>query len=205
MAGFTANDPVAKGAVTLCLDEMSTAGNAGEQLAGLRDALKAIAPTYAGLAAVLAQRLLPQHFASTDIPAIQAHLAQYWFNEQTGWWPLFQPVAPIYGAGLLQTLNLSLAGKTPLPIDSYWVLNHQNVEMINLVSARQVTLIIATPPPPGTPPGIQGEASEVWVSARRAGVTALEVDPATLATGSGGPESRVRTYRVQPAPPPRKS
>jgi hypothetical protein len=71
--------------------------------------------------------------------------------------------------------------------------------MLNLVSSRQVTLLVATPVPPEVAPaGVPGAASDVWVSARRAGQTVGEIDPGTeeLIVG-GGPDLRVRTFKIE--------
>ncbi|HYS93383.1 MAG TPA: hypothetical protein VEL48_08130, partial [Candidatus Acidoferrales bacterium] len=147
-----------------------------------------------------AQYLFPGFFNADQIARLSEYLGRYWFSEATGWWPAFQPIAPIYATGLLHTLNTSLAPKgDPLAIDSYWILNHHQVEMLNLVSARQVTLLIATPSPVEmAPSGMWSEESQAWVTTRRAGTTAGEIDPVTNTVDSRGTtDLRVRTYRIQ--------
>ena len=198
MAFVAPNDPVGKGPVTVCLDQMSTGANAGAKLELLRAKLIELAPNFGGLEGVFQQYLLPEIYSPGDSTAIAAYLKQYWFDEATGWWPTFQPIAPIYAMGVIQTINASLAGgKAPLPINSYWILNHQHVEMINLASPIQVTLLICTPPPPELgPSGILGVESQVWVSSRRAGRTALEIDHQGM-TVSGDTTLRVRTFKIQ--------
>lgn len=199
MAFAGPNDSVAKGPVTVCLDRMSIAADARPRLEALRSAIAALAQGYQGLEGAFAQYLFPGFFTADLIAQLSDYLGRNWFSEATGWWPAFQPIAPIYATGLLHTLNLSLAPKSPLPIDSYWILNHHEVELINLVSARQVTLLIATPSPVERPPsGMWSEESQAWVTNRRAGTTTGEVDPVHNSVGStGGTESRVRTYKIQ--------
>lgn len=203
MAGFGVNDSVAKGPVTICLDQISIQANARARLEALRRALVALAPQYGGLETVFAEHLFKDFYTPDQIAKLSEYLKRYWFDVETGWWPVFQPIAPIYALGLLQTLTASLAPKTPapLPIDSYWVLNHDHVEMLNLVSPRQVTLLIATPPPVELgPSGMWSESSQAWVTTRRAGRTAGEIDPITSAAVSGGTDLRVRTFKIQPRP-----
>jgi hypothetical protein len=200
MAFAGPNDSVAKGPVTICLDQMSVQANARARLEALRQAVAALAPdNFLGLEQAFAQHLFPGFFSSDQIYSITNYLGQYWFNETTGWWPTFQPIAPIYATGLLTTLNLSLAAKEPLRIDSYWILNHSQVELINLATAHHVTLLICTPQPIERPPsGMWSEESQAWVTTRRSGITPGEVNPVTNSSfSSGGPESRVRTYRIQ--------
>jgi hypothetical protein len=195
------NDSVAKGPVTICLDQISIRADARSRLEALRQAIIALAPAgYRGLEGVFAQYLFPGFFNVDQIARLSEYLGRYWFSEATGWWPEFQPIAPIYATGLLHTLNTSLAPKgAPLPIDSYWILKHHQVEMLNLVSARQVTLLIATPSPVElAPSGMWSEDSQAWVTTRRAGTTAGEVDPLTnTAFSRGTTDLRVRTHRIQ--------
>jgi len=203
MAGFGANDSVAKGPVTVCLDQISVRPDARARLQALRDALVARAPEYGGLETVFAEHLFRDFYGTDQIARLSEYLKRYWFDAETGWWPVFQPIAPIYALGLVQTLSAALAPKThaPLPIDAYWVLNHDHVEMLNLVSPRQVTLLIATPPPIElSPSGMWSEASQAWVTTRRAGRPAGEIDPITGAAAAGPPDLRVRTFRIQPRP-----
>ena len=201
MAFVGPNDSVAKGPVTICLDRISIRPDARARLEALRQAISALAPAgYRGLEGAFARHLFPDFFTADQIARLSDYLGRYWFSEATGMWPEFQPIAPIYATGLLHTLNISLASKGhPLPIDSYWILNHHQVEMINLVSARQVTLLICTPSPVEVAPsGMWSEESEAWVTNRRAGSTAGEVNPvANTALTGGTSDTRVRTYRIQ--------
>ena len=200
MAFVPLNDPVAKGAVTRALDDISVRRDARSRLEALRRALRELQATeFRRLEYVFAEHLL-RHVFPDKVDAMTAYLGRYWFNERTGWWPAFQPIAPIYAQGLLQALNVSLEGKgRPRPFDSYWILGHDGVEMITLASTRQLTLLIATPhPPEPAPSGITSEESNAWVTARRAGTTANEIDPLTGQTISPGDATlRERTFKIQ--------
>lgn len=200
--------PVAKGPVLSCLDRLSLRDRGREKLEQLRaEILRIRGRDFRGLEEVFARFLFAEFYAADQIARIVAHLRSHWFDEETGWWPPFQPVAPIYALGLLRTLNASLAAKEPgaLPIDSYWIVGHGQVDMVNLVSPRQVTLLVMTPPPPDpSPVGVHGETAEAWVTTRRAGRTEAEIDPVTEQLSVGGRELRVRTFRVEtrrPGPP----
>ena len=202
MAFAGPNDSVAKGPVTVCLDQMSVRVDARARLEALRQAIINLAPAgYRGLEGVFAQYLFPGFYDGDQIARLSEYLGRYWFSEATGWWPEFQPIAPIYATGLLHTLNTSLAPPKgdPLPIDAYWILKHHQVEMLNLVSARQVTLLIATPSPVElAPSGMWSADSQAWVTTRRAGTTLGEINPLTNnALPEGTAELRVRTYRIQ--------
>lgn len=187
--------PAAKGPVTFCLDELSKRPDARQRLGELRDAIIDLGGKgksgkgggFRGLEKVFAKHLLahiyrdpkdPAKPDKTKIDKVTKYLKTSWFDEETGWWPHFQPIAPIYAHGLLKTLNASLRGSQPMPIDSYWIIGHTTVELITLKSKVQVTLLIATPPPlEPAPKGIWGESSEAWATARRAGRIVGEVDP----------------------------
>ncbi|HXG04805.1 MAG TPA: hypothetical protein VNO23_15495 [Candidatus Binatia bacterium] len=204
------SSPVAKGPVLHCLDQLSVRDRARERLEQLRaEILRVRGREFLGLEEVFARSLFTDFYRADQIARIATHLRSHWFDQETGWWPPFQPIAPIYALGLLRTLNASLASKepSPLPIDSYWVIGHGQVDMLTLVSRRQVTLLVMTPPPPDpAPAGIHGETAEAWVTTRRAGRTETEIDPVTEQPSVGGRELRVRTFRVEtrrPGPPER--
>ena len=208
MGFWNPNDPVAKGPVTSCLDALSVRDDARARLDELRKAIIALRPReFRGLEKVFARYLFTSFYDKSKIRKSTHYLRTYWFDEKTGWWPSFQPIAPIYARGLLRGLNASLARRDarPLPIDSYWIIGHDQVQVLNLVSDRQVTLLIATPPPVElAPSGIWGESSEAWVTARRAGQTAEEVDPTKQDRRvPGGTELRVRTFKIQTHKPKR--
>ena len=203
MAFHNINEPIAKGAVTRALDEISVRDDARARLDALRTVLRGLPRTgFRGFEAVLEEHLLKPVFPAAQVPGITAYLKQYWFDPETAWWPAFQPIAPVYALGLLQALNESLgATGRPLPFDAYWLMGHHVVELITLVSPRQVTLLIATPAPPeAAPSGIAGESSTAWVTTRRAGTTPNEIDPITGQSFAGDASLRERTYKVQPRP-----
>lgn len=211
MAFAPKDDPVAKGAVTHCLDAVSVQPEARARLDALRLAIIALQnQQFRGLAAVFADHLFPYVYinAPNQIAQITRYLQDSWFNEATGWWPAFQPIEPIYALGLIQGLreSLSVSSPQPLPIDSYWIIGHDKVELINLVSKQQVTLLIATPTPPEpAPSGIWSESSEAWVTARRAGRIEGEIEPITgQGIGTGATDLRVRAFKIRnrrPRPP----
>jgi hypothetical protein len=193
------DDPAAKGPATECLDALSVAPDARDRLRALVAALLEIqAASFSGLEDVLARHLLSVLYNAEQSARIAEDLRATWFSE-TGWWPTFQPIAPIYGLGLLQTVRASLSSSgPPIPIDSYWMLGHTSVELITLVNPRQVTLMIATPTPPQPPrAGRLGHPCEVWVTCRRAGRVAYEIDPRTGERIAGTNDLRVRTFKLQ--------
>lgn len=190
---------VAKGPVPRCLDDLSVRPGARESLVALRQGILGLRDqSYRGLERVFSTYLFRGFYSAEQAEQITRYLAINWFSEATGWWPTFQPIAPIYAVGLLQTIDLSLSrGGTPRPIDSYWIIGHEQVELVNLASPRQVTLLIATPPPPErVSGGIMSESSEAWVTVRQAGQTANEIDPTTGQRGPGDTDLRVRTFKI---------
>jgi hypothetical protein len=190
---------VAKGPVPRCLDDLSVRPDARESLLALRQGILGLRDqSYRGLERVFATYLFRGFYSVEQAEQITRYLATNWFSQETGWWPAFQPIAPIYAIGLLQTLDVSLSGGgTPRPIDSYWIIGHEQVELINLANPRQVTLLIATPSPPElTSGGIMSESSEAWMTLRRAGHTANEIDPTTGQPGPEDTDLRVRTFKI---------
>ena len=104
---------------------------------------------FSGLENVLGQFLLPARlpaYAPAEIATIVAHLKTYWFDPTSParYFPGFD-VAGIYGVGMLKTIEESL--KHNLPVDAWWALDHAVIDMLNFVTPRQVTLVIATPRP----------------------------------------------------------
>ena len=201
------DDPVAKGPVTRCLDLLSVRADARARLGELRKAIVGLRRAqFRGLEQVFGRYLFKDFYSASQIKRVTEYLKTYWFDEKTGWWPACQPIAPIYAQGLLRGLDAALAPREgqPLPFDSYWIIGHGRVEMLTLVNPRQVTLLIATPPPVElAPSGIWGESSEAWGTARRAGVTTDEVDPVTGKSTRGDTSLRVRTFRIQTRKPTR--
>ena len=204
MGPIAPDEPAAKGPVAYCLDALSSRPGARDRLGALRQGILDISGSeFRGLEEVFARYLFPPFYNADQITRLTEYLRVNWFNEATGWWPSFQPIAPIYALGLLQSIRacLSVVGD-PLAFDTYWILDHTHVELISLVSSRQVTLLIATPPPPEAgPSGTLGEFAEMWVTSRRAGKTDEEVNPATgQQVAGGGTELRVRTYKLRTRP-----
>lgn len=192
-------DSVAKGPVPRCLDDLSVRPDAREGLVALRQGILRLRDqSYRGLERVFATYLFRGFYSAEQTEQITRYLGTNWFSQATGWWPAFQPIAPIYAIGLLQTLDVSLSGGgIPRPIDSYWIIGHEQVELINLANPRQVTLLIATPSPPELASGgIMSESSEAWVTLRRAGHTANEIDPTTGQPGPEDTDLRVRTFKI---------
>jgi hypothetical protein len=106
---------------------------------------------------------------------IVAHLKKFWFEADSK--PFFpdDPVAKIYAEGVLQTLDLSLKGKQPVPINAWWVLDSANLRMLNFADVKKgvtisgsVTLLIMTPRPESSgrsAPPILGDVAEAYVTA----------------------------------------
>jgi hypothetical protein len=166
------SNPVAKGPVPYCLDLMSTLPNARRLLEELRGAIESAgAAEFSDLVSVFDKYLfLPTNFDAEKRKSAISTLQKNWFDQKSpdAFFPSLQPIAPIYAAGVLKTIELSLNGRpAPLPIDAWWLLGYAEVEMINLVTARQVTLLIATPfPPLVIKKMLLPDHTEVWISGR---------------------------------------
>ena len=110
------------------------------------------------------------------------YLEVNWFGQAPREYPAF-PTRGLYGMGLIKAIDSSLRGKPdPLPIDSYWFTHCDRFELVCLESNRQVTLLIATPPPVG---GIYAAsnpraACEAWVTTATDMPVGLEVAPEKL-------------------------
>jgi hypothetical protein len=175
MGFMYSDDPIAKGPVTYCLDALSVnAINPTFYLSELRTALFnwAQAPGGVNLADVL-DRYLFKPVYTTDASkrtAAVSYLKASWFGTAGTY---FGDIGKVYASGLVTTLDLSLKDggnprPTPLPIDSYWIVDHKEaegtVELINLLSNYQVTLLIATPRPKGFSSTIFSETSKAWTT-----------------------------------------
>lgn len=174
MGPFAPQSPCAKGPVTYCLDELSTKPNAPDLMKKLGDEIYKIEGNdFRDLEKVLEIYLLQVIYNDPGKSAkVAAYLKKFWFDETSAdvFFPEIQPIAPVYATGLLKTLDLAI--KKQLPIDSWWMMDHPDIEMLNLASPRQVTLIIATPRPAGlSPGGIWGEKGEAWTTGRFGVVT----------------------------------
>ncbi len=157
-------DPFVKGAACQCLDMLPAQP---DKMAALQGALLGVASSkFVGLESVLGQFLFPLKFDPKRIGQLVRHLKECWFDPTST--TCFFPgaaAAETYGKGLLRTLSLSMRTTPPLPIDSYWVLDHAEFDMLNFATARQVTLLIATPRPRGAAvkgPLVGMDATEAW-------------------------------------------
>lgn len=148
---------VCKGAVCYALDKFSVGAGARKRVQTLRDELAALAPTFDGLAECFGEFLLPSYSKKkASRQAVVDYLKEHWFpaDHTTGYFPNVL-VAQIYGTGVIQALDLSL-GKTgtPVPIDSWWMLDCAQVELNSMVQqqggttiSKMVSLMICTPRP----------------------------------------------------------
>jgi len=194
MAGEISSErPCVKGPVTYCLDVLSARPDARELLQRLGDAIAGLRHIeFRGLHEVFARYLLSPVLGGRDVAKLTDYLKNYWFDEKSGeaFFPSFQPIVPIYAIGMLKTIELSLQEPNAKPIDSWWLLDYPTVETINLVSRRQVTLLIATPRPHKSPRLVWGEEAEAWATVRSGIVTAkarnLPIDDAASALSSVG-------------------
>jgi hypothetical protein len=181
-AGLLISFPVAKGPIPFCLDEFSRGRGARRRIERLRDAIASIAPDFRDLSAVFSDHLLVHVFKDPQVRSrIVQQLQMHWFDDSSpqAFFPN-QRVAVIYAQGVLKTLELSLKGRRPIPINAWWVVDLPEVRMINLADAGsdgvtvggRVTLLIMTPRPKGgesprTP--ILGELAQAFVTAQRNG------------------------------------
>ena len=113
--GFMASDdPVAKGPVTYCLDELSVNQvNPTFYLSQLRNSLYAWTPASGGLEDVLEKYLLSIVYVdASKIKNAKDYLKAYWFGT-TGTY--FGDIAKLYATGLVKTLDLSLLDERDLP------------------------------------------------------------------------------------------
>ena len=174
MGPFVPQHPCAKGPVTYCLDELSVKKDAPALMQKLGDEIMKIEPNdFRGLETVFEHYLLQAVYNDPAKSAkVAAYLKRFWFDETSPdvFFREIQPIAPVYAHGVLKTLDI--AKNRQLPIDSWWMMDHPDIEMVNLISPRQVTLVIATPRPAGhSPGGIWGEKGEAWTTARYGVVT----------------------------------
>lgn len=174
MGPFAPQHPCAKGPLTYCLDELSLKKDAAALMKKLGNEIIRLEPKdFRGLETVFETYLLQEIYRDAAKSAkVAAYLKRFWFDETSPdvFFPEIQPIAPVYALGVLKALDI--AKDSQLPIDSWWMMDHPDIEMMNLVSPRQVTLIIATPRPKGhSPGGIWGEKGEAWTTARFGVVT----------------------------------
>jgi hypothetical protein len=166
-----------KGSVYVALDEMSTRADARELMERFARALSDKASAgFPDLEATFDQYLFaPLKMETARTAASMSYLRDYWFDatSKASYFPDDQPIAPICGMGLLKVIEESLKGRpNPLPIDSWWLMDHDKFEVITLVSKQQVTMLVATPRPSGpTPTGIWSAAAEGYTTGRLGIVT----------------------------------
>jgi len=172
--------PAIKGSIPECLDAMSRHADGRALLKQLQEGIEALrGKDFDGLADAFAKNLFaPIYQDPKHARAVAAYLTKYWFDHSSpnAYFPELQPIAPTYAEGVLTTITLSLRGRgRPKPIDGWWIIDHQGFQMINLVGARQITLLIATPRPitfkDKAKPRL-GE-SEVWTT-KRSGIESLQ-------------------------------
>lgn len=171
MGEFVPSHSYAKGPVFVALDDMSVRPDAGTLLSQLATAISGTATSYSNLDDIFAQHLFtPMGMTEALRPDSLAYLKRTWYdaNSKDNFFHAYQPIGPIIGQGFLKTIEISLkGGGTPLPIDSWWLMDHTDFEVINLVSARQVTMLVCTPRPSGAvPTAIMSSTAEAYTTGR---------------------------------------
>jgi hypothetical protein len=109
-------------------------------------------------------------------PRLIAYLRRTWYDPgANAWWPWLQPIQPLIRQGLIQAINLASRDpdtgeerKQPLPIESYWMPDGNQVETLIVVSPQQVTRILLTPPSPLPPTMLRSTRVPIW-NIRRSG------------------------------------
>jgi hypothetical protein len=194
---------LAKGPVVKALDKLSRDGGSragpADSLKTLRDNLignmdppdlKGAEPAvvdFPGLTGVIKEHLLGASGLFPDkLDQIAEYLDKYWFADKPREYARFH-MRSLYGSGLLKVIDSSLrGGARPTPIDAYWYLHADRVEMITLEGPNQITFIVATPPP--TSPRYANmpadAACEAWITTTTEVDTAFEVWPPRLDYGT---------------------
>jgi hypothetical protein len=142
-------DSVAKGPVPRCLDDLSVRPDARESLVAVRQGILGLRDqSYRGLEEVFSTYLVPgllqRRAGRANHPIPRDQLVQSG-NRMVADLPAHRPDLcdrPFANPG-----PVAVRRGTPRPIDSYWIIGHDQVELINLANPRQVTLLIATPAP----------------------------------------------------------
>lgn len=162
----------AKGPVFVGLDAMSVHMNARSMLGQLATAIDARkSSNYSDLDQVFAQFIFtPLGMTEALRPEALAYLHSTWYDASSkdNFFPQDQPIGPIIGMGFLKTIDISLKGTAaPLPIDSWWLMDHTDFEVINFVSLQQVTMLVCTPRPEGAvPTAIMAPTAEAYTTGR---------------------------------------
>lgn len=117
------------------------------------------------------------------------HLRADWFPPPgqlppSAWWPGIQPVEPIakkgYASAIRANLVLLSNGLPARPFDSYWVClpwnatNPQHFQVVHMVSPKQITVVVVTPPEPGGYGHVDREPEETYYVKRKQPVAGLE-------------------------------
>ncbi len=171
--------PCAKGPVCYALDKLSRGRDARARLRKLRDAIRKLAPDYAGLSETFDRYLLSHVFRGAAGRARMVdHLNACWFNpdSRTTYFP-GAPVARIYAEGVLKALELSLKGRRRVvPLDAWWVADAAGVSLLTFADVKgsvtisdTVFLLIETPRPKSKAEGstskwILGDTAEAYVT-----------------------------------------
>jgi len=177
MGMIVAGHSFSKGAIYAGLDRMSVRPNARELLKGLAGAIQDKASDgFPSMEATFDQYLFaPLNMDEARSAASMSYLKEFWFDpaSKNAYFPHHQPIAPICAMGLLKVIEESLKGDpNPLPIDSWWLMDHTDFEVITLVSKQQVTMLVATPRPLGsTLTAIWSAAAEGYTTGRMGVVT----------------------------------
>jgi hypothetical protein len=172
-------EPCAKGAICYCLDEVSKGRGARSRITQLRDALEA-APDFNDLTRIFDENLLTHVMTAADRRSAVRHLQRHWFDQASpdAYFP-GEPVASIYGQGVIRALNLALASRRGVvPLNAWWLIDSsREVTLYSLADVDRgvtiggrVTLLILTPPPRGDDPPanepIKGATAQAWVTHR---------------------------------------
>ena len=172
MAAIGPRDSVAKGPVTHCLDVLSRKRGGASKLKKLRDAVFARrSKDFTGLEKVFEEYLFkPAGMKKEKIKLASNYLKKHWFDEDKGWWEDAQPIAETFATGMIKAIDASIrkgSKKKPIPMDCYWLVGHEDVQIVTLQSPDQVTLLFVTPAPKNRKPGkIWSEWAKVSITAR---------------------------------------
>ena len=93
------------------------------------------------------------------------HVGDDWFDTESGWFRGYGPVEPVLRAGFIHAARVALESHPALPVDCYWMANHDRIEVVVARSPQQVTMILMTPPPQREAFAAGGEAIEedIWI------------------------------------------
>lgn len=184
MGCFVPHHITSKGPILYFLDMMSRRPDGREMLESLSEALIASRrEEFADIVSICQNYLFrPLEMPDDLCEAIAKYLNQYWFDLESNdvYFPSLQPVAPILGEGIIKSIELSVKegnrGKSrkrakpgAMPIDSWWLVDHPDVKVVNLVSPQQITHLFMTPRPPGRYRlGVWKASAKVYTTSRSA-------------------------------------